>query len=130
MTVAHKFKYTCVYIFHSIYPEKSIWRTIPSQTNIFNILSASVLVASVRKILEGVCIRKTWKYISQSALWISRLFIELANRDDRVCMTLDCSGINKVLEDLEQKQINLILKLIILILVMTNKLITSLLANE
>ena len=95
MTVASKFNYTCVCIFHTIHPEKSIWRTILSQTNIFNIFPASVSLASVRKILEGICIRKTRKYIPQFALWISRLFIELANRDDRVCLTLDCSGINK-----------------------------------
>ena len=87
LTVARKFNYRCVYIFHTIYPEKSIWRTILSQTNIFNIFPASVSLASVRKILEGVCIRKTRKYIPQSSLWISRLLIELANRYDRVCLT-------------------------------------------
>ena len=95
LTVARKFDYTCVYIFHVIYPEKSIWRTILSQTNIFNIFPASVSLAQGRRILESVCIRKTRKYIPQSALWISRLFTELANRNDRVCLTLNCSGINK-----------------------------------
>ena len=69
--------------------------TILLQANIFNIFLASVSLASVRKIVEGVCIRKAGKYIPQSALWISRLFIELANRDKRVCLTLDCSGVNK-----------------------------------
>ena len=130
MTVACKFNYTCFYIFHTIYPEKSIWRTILLQINTFNIFPASVSLASAQKILEGVRIRKT-KYIPQSTIWISKLFIELANRDDRVCLTLDCSGINKdVLKDLEQTQINLIFKLVILILLMTNRLITSLLASE
>ena len=95
LTVARKFDYTCVYIFHVIYPEKSIWRMILSQTNIFNIFPASVSLAQGRRILESVCIRKTRKYIPQSALWISRLFTELANRNDRVCLTLNCSGINK-----------------------------------
>ena len=111
LKVAPKFNYTCVYIFHTIYPEKSIWKTILSQTNIFNIFPASVSLLSVQKILEGVCIRKTREYIPQSVLWISRLFIELANKDIGVCLTLlfielpnrnnrvsltfDCSGINK-----------------------------------
>ena len=45
LTVARKFDYTCVYIFHVIYPEKSIWRTILSQTNILNIFPASVSLA-------------------------------------------------------------------------------------
>ena len=95
LTVALQLNCTCVYIFHNIYLEKSIWRTIPSQTNIFNIFPGSVLLASVRKILEGVCIRKTTKYILQSVLWISRLFIELENRNNRVCLILDCPGMNK-----------------------------------
>ena len=93
--VARKFSYTCVYIFHIIYPEKSIWRTILSETSIFDIGPASVSLAHVRRMLESVCIRKTRTYISQSVLWISRLFIELANRNDRVSLTLNCCGINK-----------------------------------
>ena len=95
LTVARKYKYNCVYIFHTIYPEKSNWRTILSQTNIFNIFPASVSLNVVRKILESVCIRKTSKYIPHASLWISRLFIELANRDDKVCLTLDCSNTNR-----------------------------------
>ena len=65
------------------------------QANIFNFFPASVLLSSVQKILEDVCIRKIRKYIPQFALWISRLFIELTNRDDGVCLTLGYSGINK-----------------------------------
>ena len=49
----------------------------------------------VKKILESACIRKTSKYILHSSLWISRLFIELANKNDKVCLTLDCSNKNK-----------------------------------
>ena len=95
LTVARKYSYNCVYIFHTIYPEKSNWRTILSQTNIFNIFPASVSLNMVRKILEGVCIRKTSKYIPHASSWISRLFIELANRNDKVCLTLDCSNTNR-----------------------------------
>ena len=95
LTVTRKYSYNCVYIFHTIYPKKSNWRTILSQTNIFNIFPASVSLNMVRKILEGVCIRKTSKYIPHASLWISRLFIELANRNDKVCLTLDCSNTNR-----------------------------------
>ena len=95
LTVTRKFNYSCVYIFHTIYPEKTNWKIILSQMNICNIFLANVSLTSVQKILEGICIRKTRKYIPQSVLWISRLFIELANKNDRVCLTLDCSRINK-----------------------------------
>ena len=95
LTVARKFNYNCVYVFHKIYPEKENEKRILSQTNIFNIFPVSVPLASVRRILENVCIRKIRKYIPQYTLWISRLFTELTNRDDRVCLTLDCSSVNK-----------------------------------
>ena len=95
LTVARKYKYNCVYIFHTIYPEKSTWKTILSQTNIFNIFPASVSLNSVRRILDGSCVRKTTKNIPRSLLWINRLFIELANKSQKVCLTLDCSNTNR-----------------------------------
>ena len=78
-----------------IHTDKTIWRTILSQTNIYNIFPATVPFNSDKKILEVACIRKTRKYIPQSALWISRLFIKLANRNEKVCLTLDCLNINR-----------------------------------
>ena len=87
LIVAQKFNYNCGYSFHVIYPE-----TIISLTNIINIFPASVSLNSVQMILESVCVRKTDKYIPQSTLWISRLFTELANKNERVCLTLNCSG--------------------------------------
>ena len=117
LTVARKFNYNCVYIFHSIHPEKTTWRIILSQTNIYNIFPATVLLNNVRKNLEGACIRKTSKYIPQALLWISRLFIELANRNDKVCLTLDCSNTNRDGPvDFAPKLTILIFKLVISIL--------------
>ena len=95
LTVARKYKYNCVYIFHTIYPEKAIWRTILSQTNIFNIFPDSVPLSAAKRILDGVCVRKTTKYIPRTSLWINRLFIELANKNEKVCLTLNCSNTNR-----------------------------------
>ena len=41
LTVAQKYSYSCVYIFHTIFPEKPIWRSILSQTNISNTFPAT-----------------------------------------------------------------------------------------
>ena len=95
LTVARKYKYNCIYIFHTIYPEKATWKTILSQTNIFNIFPASVSLNSVKRILDGSCVRKTTRYIPRSLLWINRLFIELANKGQKVCLTIDCSNTNR-----------------------------------
>ena len=95
LTVTGKYNYNCVYIFHTVFPEKSNWRLILSQTNIFNIFPASVPINSVRKILEGAGSRKTKKYILQNAFWLNRLFFDLANTNDKICLTIDLSGVNK-----------------------------------
>ena len=95
LTVTRKYNYNCVYIFHTVFPEKSNWRLILSQTNIFNIFPASVPINSVRKILEGAGSRKTKKYILQNAFWLNRLFFDLANTNDKICLTIDLSGVNK-----------------------------------
>ena len=95
LTVARKYRYSCVYIFHTIYPENAIWKTILSQTNIFNIFPASVSLSSVRRILDNSCVRKSSKYIPRTHFWLNRLFIELANKSQKVCLTLDCSNTNR-----------------------------------
>ena len=95
LTIARKYKYNCVYIFHTIYPENTIWKTILSQTNIFNIFPASVSLSSVRRILDNSCVRKSSKYIPRTHFWLNRLFIELANKSQKVCLTLDCSNTNR-----------------------------------
>ena len=76
--------------FHTLYPEKEIWKSIISHTNILNFFPASIPQSNVQRIFESVCVRRTNKYVPQSALWISRLFIKFANKNQKVCLTLDC----------------------------------------
>ena len=95
LTVARKFGYHCLYIFHAIHPEKAIWRTILSQTNLLNIFPASVPLSTVKKVLKANCIRNSNKYIPVNSLWVTKLFIRLANQDsEKTCLTIDCSGFN------------------------------------
>ena len=95
MTAARKFGYHCLYIFHAIHPEKAIWRTILSQTNLLNIFPASVPLSTVKRVLEANCIRSTNKYIPVNSLWVTKLFIKLANEEsEKTCLTIDCSGFN------------------------------------
>ena len=34
-------------------------------------------------------------YILQNAFWLNRLFFDLANTNDKICLTIDSSGVNK-----------------------------------
>ena len=95
LTVARKFGYHCLYIFHAIHPEKAIWRTILSQTNLLNIVPASVPLSTVKKVLEANCIRNSNKYIPVNSLWVTKLFIRLANEhSEKTSLTIDCPGFN------------------------------------
>ena len=95
LTVARKFGYHCLYIFHVIHSEKAIWRTILTQTNLLNIFPASVPLSTVKKFLEANCIRNSNKCIPVNSLWVTKLFIRLANDDsEKTCLTIDCSGFN------------------------------------
>ena len=81
LTVERKFGYHCLYIFHAIHPEKAIWRMILSQTNLLNIFPASVPLSTVKKVLKANCIRNSNKYIPVNSLWVTKLFIKLANEE-------------------------------------------------
>ena len=95
LTVARKFGYHCLYIFHAIHPEKAIWKTILSQTNLLNIFPVSVPLSTVKKVLEANCICNSNKYIPVNSLWVTKLFIRLANDgSEKTCLTIDCSGFN------------------------------------
>ena len=63
LTVTLKYRYHCVYVFHTIIQEKEIWKKIISQTNIFNIFPCSVLYNMVSKIFQSNCVPTTTKYV-------------------------------------------------------------------
>ena len=50
LTVSRKFGFTCVYLFHTIYPTRNNWQMILSQTKTFNIFPGSIQTSSVIKI--------------------------------------------------------------------------------
>ena len=81
LMVTLKFGYHCVYIFHIIFTEKTIWTSIISQTIIFDIFPACVSFNSVKKMLEVNSNRKSLKHILQKSIWLNRLFIDLANKN-------------------------------------------------
>lgn len=74
--------------------ENSIWKSILSQKNTLIIFPASIPLSSVKKILEANCIHKTTRYVHLNSLWITKLFINLANGRENTCLTIDCTGFN------------------------------------
>ena len=95
LTVCRKYRYYFVYVFHIIVPDSRVWKKKLSQTNIFNIFPSSVPYNMVAKILQSNCRQTTKKYVPVHSMWMSRVFVDLANTDERHCLTIDCSGINE-----------------------------------
>ena len=95
LSVCRKYRYNCIYVIHIIMRENQIWKKILPQTNIFNIFPSSVPYNIVAKILQSNCRQTTKKYVPARLMWPNRVFSDLANTDERHCLTTDCSGVNK-----------------------------------
>ena len=74
-----------------LYSKKKFGKKNISQTNIFSIFPASVPFQTITKILQT---NVSTKYLQTRSLWINKLFIELANRNERICLSIACSGNN------------------------------------
>ena len=89
LTVSRKYRYSCIYIFHFVFPALSNWQMVLSQTKIFNIFPSAIQLGNMSKILTNNCDRETLKYIPKRELWINRLYFEIANKKDYSCLTID-----------------------------------------
>ena len=94
LTVSRKFRFTCVYIFHTIYPTRNNWQMILSQTKIFNIFPASIQASSVIKILTSYCSRYTYEYIPLRDLWLSTLYFDISSSNKKRCLAIDIRDVN------------------------------------
>ena len=88
LTVRRRFSYICLYIFHIIYPTKSIWQMILSQKKVVNIFPSSIQLGNIGKFLNNSC-RDTIKYIPPRDLWINRLYCSLSNESKYFCLTTE-----------------------------------------
>ena len=50
---------------------------------------------TVTKILQSNCRQTTKKYVLAHLMCLNRVFSDFANTDERYCLTIDCSGVNK-----------------------------------
>ena len=74
--------------------KNQICKNILSQTNIFNIFPSSVPYNTVAKLFQ-ITADKQQNNMFLLVQWLNRVFTGLANTDERYCLRIDCSGINK-----------------------------------
>ena len=52
LTVSRKYSFSCLYVFHTIYPDRQSWEMIMSQTHIFNFFPGSIHSSRILKTLS------------------------------------------------------------------------------
>ena len=65
------------------------------QANVFKIFPSLVPYQTVARLLKSNIVRTTAKYLPTRSFWINKLFTKLSNNNEKTCLTIDCSGINK-----------------------------------
>ena len=93
LTVSRKYRYSCIYNFHIIFPHISTWQMILSQTKIFNIFPSAIQLKNMSRILRNNCDREMIKYMPKRELRINCLYFEIANQKNYPCLTIDCGNI-------------------------------------
>ena len=73
-----------------VFPNLSNWQMLLSQTKIFNIFPSAIQLGNISRILTNKCDRKTLRYIPKRELWINRLYFDIANKRNYLCLTIDC----------------------------------------
>ena len=98
LTVSQKFDFTCVYVFHTMYPARSNWQMILSQTKIFNTSPGPLQTSLVIKILSSYCNMYAYEYvyIPHRDLRLKRIYFEISNSSEKNCLMIDIRHINKI----------------------------------
>ena len=95
LTVSRKYGFSCVYVFHTIYPGRQNWEMIMSQTHIFNFFRGSVHNNWILKILSVFVSRQKHTYLPNQQVWLNKLYFQISNSKEKQCLTIDTRDINE-----------------------------------
>ena len=94
LTVSRKYGFSCIYVFHTIYPGRQSWEMIMSQTHIFNFFPGSVHSGRILKTLSLFASRERNTYVPTNQIWLNRLYFQISNSRDKICLTVDTRDTN------------------------------------
>ena len=94
LTVSRKYGFSCVYVFHTIYPGRQSWEMIMSQTHIFDFFPGSVHSGRILKTLSLFASRERNTYVPTNQIWLNRLYFQISNSKFKICLTIDTRDTN------------------------------------
>ena len=83
LTVSRKYGFSCLYVFHTIYPGRQNWEIIMSQTHVFNFFPGSIHNSRFSKTL------------SLKNFWLNKLFFQVSNSQEKKCLAIDTRDVNE-----------------------------------
>ena len=71
LTVSRKYGFSCLYVFHTIYPGRQSWEMIMSQTHIFSFFPGSIHSSTILKTLSLFASRQKNTYLPNQQVWLN-----------------------------------------------------------
>ena len=96
LTVSRKYGFSCLYVFHTIYPGRQNWEMIMSQTDIFNFFPGSIHSSRILKTLSLFASRQKNTYLPNQQVWLNKLYFQISNSKDKKCLTIDTRDVNEL----------------------------------
>ena len=96
LIVSRKYGFSCLYVFHTIYPGRQSWEMIMFQTHIFNFFPESIHSSRILKTLSLFASRQKNIYLPNQQVWLNRLYFQISNSKEKRCLTIDTRDINKL----------------------------------
>ena len=96
LTVSRKYGFSCVYVFHTIYPGRQEWEMIMSQTRIINFFPGSVHSSRILKNLALFASRQKNTYLPNRQVWLNKLYFKISNSKEKNCLTIGAREVNEL----------------------------------
>ena len=77
LTVSRKYGFSCLYVFHTIYPGRQSWEMIMSQTHIFDFFPGSIHSSRILKMLSLFASRQKNTYLPNQQVWLNKLYFQI-----------------------------------------------------
>ena len=96
LTVSRKYGFSCLYVFHTIYPGRQSWEMIMSQTHIFYFFSGSIHSSRILKTLSLFASRQKNTYLPNQQVWLNKLYFQISNSKEKKYLTIDTREVNEL----------------------------------
>ena len=96
LIVSRKYGFSCLYVFHTIYPGRQNWEMIISLTHIFNFFPGSIHSSTILKTLSLFVSRQKNTYLPNQQIWLNKLYFQISNSKERKCLMIDTRDVNEL----------------------------------